>query len=142
VSWTGLERRWLMALIEAMIPPLPPRDDKAAVPAIDPVSATRGVEVLLGGMPGLQRLALRFAVWLVSWVGPLFIGQLPTFRRLSSGDRDRVLVRMGGSDNFVIREMVVLLKLVAGLVRELDPAFGPALGWGVGEPVRIEGAEL
>lgn len=142
MSWTGLERRWLSALIEAMIPPLPPRDGKAAVPEADAAALGRGIEVLLRGMPGLQRLALRFAVWLVSWIGPLFIGQLPTFGRLCTADRDRVLVRMGGSGNFVVREMVVLLKLVAGLVRELDPSFGPALGWGIGEPVRIEEAEL
>lgn len=142
MSWTGLERRWLMALIEAMIPPLPEREGKAAVPAPGGRAVGHGIEVLLGGMPGLQRLALRFAVWLVSWIGPLFIGQVPTFRRLGPADRDRVLVRMGGSDNFLIREMVVLLKLVAGLVRELDPAFGPALGWGVGDPIRIEEAEL
>ena len=70
------------------------------------------------------------------------MGQAPTFRRLGGEHRDEVLVRMGSSDSFVIREMVVLLKLVAGLVRELDPAFGPALGWGVGDPVRIEEAEL
>lgn len=142
MSWTGFERRWLMALIEAMIPPLPPRDGKAAVPAADAAAVGRGMEILLGGMPALQRLALRFAVWLVSWVGPLFIGRAPTFRRLSTSDRDRVLVCMGGSDNFVVREMVVLLKLVAGLVRELDPPFGAALGWGIGDPVRIEEAEL
>jgi len=142
VIWTGLERRWLMALIVAMIPPLPARDGKAAVPAPDVAAVGRGMDLLLNGMPALQRLALRFAVWLVVWLGPLFVGQLPTFRRLSPDLRDQVLSRMGGSDNFVVREMVVLLKLVAGLVRELDPAFGPALGWGEGAPVRIAEAEL
>lgn len=142
MSWTGLERRWLVALIEAMIPPLPAREGGGAVPAADPAALDLGLGLLLSGMPALQRLALRFAVWLVSWVGPLFVGQMPTFSRLSHDHRDQVLVRMGGSDSFVIREMVVLIKLVAGLVRELDPAFGPALGWGVGEPVRIPEAEL
>jgi len=142
VSWTGLERRWLATLVEAMIPPLPAREGTGAVPPADPASLDRGLDLLLGGMPALQRLALRFAVWLVSWIGPLFVGQAPTFRRLGGEHRDEVLVRMGSSDSFVIREMVVLLKLVAGLVRELDPAFGPALGWGVGDPVRIEEAEL
>ena len=112
------------------------------MPAADPAALALGLDLLLAGMPGLQRLALRFAVWLVSWAGPLFVGQLPTFRRLTHDQRDQVLVRMGSSDNFVIREMVVLLKLVAGLVREMDPAFGPALGWGIGEPVRIPEAEL
>ena len=142
MSWTGMERRWLTALIEAMIPPLPAGEGRGAVPAADPVVVARGLDLLLAGMPGLQRLALRFAVWLVSWIGPLFVGRMPTFRRLSHEHRDQVLVRMGGSDNFVVREMVVLVKLVAGLVRELDPSFGRALGWGVGEPVRIEEAEL
>jgi len=133
VSWTGLERGWLAALVEAMIPPLP------SVPAPEPRRLAEGLAALLDGMPGLQRLALRFAVWLVCWLGPLAARRLPPFTRLGADDRDRVLTVLGGSDNFLLRELVVLLKLVAGLVRELDPGFRQALGWGEGEPVCIPG---
>ena len=139
MSWAGFERRWLASMVEALIPPLPATDGSVAVPA--PTSLDDGIGELLGGMPSLQKLALRFAVWLLAWAGPLFIGRLPTFGRLSPDDRDRVLARMGGSDNYLVREMVVLLKLVAGLVLELDPSFGKALGWGEGEPVRIREIE-
>jgi len=139
VSWTGFERRWLESLVRAVIPPLAATGGSAAVPP--PNALDDGIVRLLGGMPSLQKLALRFAVWLLAWAGPLFIGRLPTFRRLSPEDRDRVLVRMGSSDNYLVREMVVLLKLVAGLVLELDPAFGKALGWGEGEPVRVREIE-
>jgi len=135
VSWAGFERRWLASMVESMIPPLPAADGRGAVPAAAGLDA--GIGRLLDGMPSLQRLALRFAVWLLAWIGPLFVGRLPTFCRLSPDDRDRVLVRMGGSDSYLVREMVVLIKLVSGLVLELDPAFGKALGWGEGDPVRI-----
>lgn len=126
-------------MVEAMIPPLPATEGRPAVPA--PEGLDDGIRQLLDGMPPLQKLALRFAVWLVAWIGPLYAGRLPTFQRLSSGDRDRALSRMGRSDLFVVREMVVLVKLVAGLVRELDPGFGKALGWGEGAPVRIHEIE-
>lgn len=92
-------------------------------------------------MPWIQGVALRFAVWLVCLLGPLSLRQLPPFTRLSVRDRDRALARLGASDLFVVREMVVLIKLVAALVRELSPSFRRALGWGGGRPVRIPGAE-
>ena len=139
MSWARFERRWLASMVEAVVPPLAATDGSAGVPAS--TGLDDGIGKLLVGMPSLQKLALRFAVWLLAWVGPLFIGRLPTFRRLSPDARDRVLVRMGGSDNYLVREMVVLLKLVAGLVLELDPAFGKALGWGEGETVRIREIE-
>jgi hypothetical protein len=139
VSWTALERAWLATLVDAMIPALPAGEGRAAVPAAKADRLRDDLAQLLDGMPGLQRLALRLAVWLVAWLGPLAVGRLPTFRRLAPADRDRVLTRLGTSDLYLVREMVVLLKLVAGLVRELDPGFRRALGWGEGEPICVPG---
>jgi len=113
-------------------PPLPADED--ADPALE-----RGLEQLRGAMPGLQRVALRFAVWLVCVLGPLSQRRLPPFTRLSATERDRALARLGASDLYVVREMVVLIKLVAALARELSPGFRAALGWGAGRPVRIPG---
>ncbi len=137
MSWTGFERRWLRAMVRAALP-APPElagdvDDAAVLEA--------GLEQLRDSMPRIQRIALRFAVWLVCLLGPLGLRRLPPFTRLTQDDRDRALARLGASDNFVIREMVVLIKLVAALVRELSPAFRGALGWGSGTPVRIPEVE-
>ncbi len=137
MSWTGMERRWLRAMVRAALPAPPGLDED-----VDDASLLEsGLERLRGSMPGIQQIALRFAVWLVCLLGPLSLRRLPPFTRLSADDRDRALARLGGSDNFVVREMVVLIKLVAALVRELSPAFRGALGWGVGDPVRIPEVE-
>ncbi len=139
LPWTRGERRWLAGVITAMIPPLPAGDDRPEVPAPDPAGLHPAVGRVLTGMPGIQRVALRAAVWLVVLAGPWVAGRpLRTFPALSADDRDRALARLGGSDAFLIREMVVLLKLAAGFVREQDPAFRAALGWGIGDPVRVE----
>jgi hypothetical protein len=134
MSWTALERRWLTALVCAVLPPPGGHAD-------DPEALAEPLERLRRGMPPLQRLALRFAVWLVSLLAPLGEGRLPPFTRLDDGARDRALGRLAASDNFVVREMVVLIKLAAALARELDPAFRDAVGWGRGRPVRIDEAE-
>jgi hypothetical protein len=137
VSWTSMERRWLRAMVRAVLPAPP----GLAAAEDDAPTLERGLEQLRGSMPWIQRVALRFGVWLVCLLGPLSLRQLPPFTRLSADDRDRALVRLGGSDLFVVREMVVLIKLVAALVRELSPSFRGALGWGGGRPVRIPGME-
>lgn len=137
MSWTGFERRWLRAMVRSALPAPP-----GLAEDVDDASLLEsGLDHLRGSMPGIQRVALRFAVWLVCVLGPLSLRRLPPFTRLSVDERDRALAHLGGSDNFVVREMVVLIKLVAALVRELSPAFRRALGWGTGEPVRIPEVE-
>jgi hypothetical protein len=138
LPWTRGERRWLGTVITAMIPPLPAGEGRPAVPATELVMLQQGLGRVLRGMPWIQQVALRAALWLVMIGGPWSIGRpLRTFAGLAADDRDRVLVRLGSSDAFLIREMVVLLKLAAGFVREQDPAFRAALGWGVGRPVQV-----
>lgn len=137
MSWTGFERRWLRAMVRSALPAPPDLDED-----VDDASLLEdGLEHLRRRMPGIQRIALRFAVWLVCVLGPLSLRRAPPFTRLSADDRDRALARLGASDSFVVREMVALIKLVAALVRELSPAFRRALGWGVGAPVRIPEVE-
>ncbi|MDP7113793.1 MAG: hypothetical protein QGH45_17625 [Myxococcota bacterium] len=132
-----MERRWLRAMVRASLPATPALDAGED----DTATLEHGLDQLRSAMPWIQGVALRFAVWLVCLLGPLGLRKLPPFTRLSAHDRDRALARLGASDLFVVREMVVLIKLVAALVRELSPSFRLALGWGGGRPVRIPGAE-
>lgn len=133
MSWTRVERRWLRAMVRSALPaPRGLEEDLDGASQLE-----QGLQQLRGSMPGIQRIALRFAVWLVTLLGPLCLRRLPPFTRLSGEERDRALTRLGASDSFVVREMVVLIKLVAALVRELSPAYRRALGWGSGSPVRF-----
>ena len=113
-------------IVEVTIPGPAPRDLQA------------DLEVVLRGMPALQRQAVRAAVWMVAVDGVRSAGKRH-ISALSDDEADALVARLGGSDLYAVREMVTLLKLVAGFVRELDPGFREAVGWGRGAPVQVEG---
>lgn len=143
MNWSAMERSWLVAIAEAMFPPQPApageEGEGTAVPEPGGRDLERQLEELRRGLPGLQRLGLRFAVALVIALGPRAVGSWRPFCRLSLEQRGRALATLGASDRFVVREMAVLLKMMVAMARELDPAFRQALGWGRGKPVQVKG---
>ncbi len=130
-TWTALERRWLRQIAVAMVP--------GGGGGIEAAGLEEALERLRRGMPPLQRLALRAGVWMVALGAGPRVGRWRGFGALDAGQRDRALAALGTSDRFLVRELVVLLKLAAALAWETDPAFRRGLGWGEGRPVRIEG---
>ncbi len=137
MHWTAMERRWLVAIAEAMFPESAPAgEEEGAEP--EGRALERQLEELRRGLPGLQRLGLRFAVALVVALGPRAVGSWRPFNRQPVEQRGRALAALGASDRFVVREMAVLLKMMVAMARELDPAFREGLGWGRGEPVQVK----
>lgn len=74
------------------------------------------------------RLAFPAAVFAAAWLSPLLIGRLPPFTRLSAEDREAALAAMGRSDLYLLRQLLLLLKLVAGLCYGADARVRAAVG--------------
>ena len=77
----------------------------------------------------LIRNGLRLAIFTATWVAPLLIGTRPPLRRLSLDERERALEAMSSSSNGLLRQLVVLLKLVAALFYGADRRVREAIGY-------------
>ena len=111
----SFEKRWLLRICDAVLP----ADGH-------PTLAIGARDVPLGGLvddlyrsaPTHFLLGLRLATWVVTCLGPALTGRLRTFGGLSSDDRAAVLAELAESRIYVLREIPMLLKMVA------------CLGWG------------
>ena len=77
----------------------------------------------------LIRNALRLAVFTATWIAPMLVGRRPPLARLSLDERERALEAMAASSNGLLRQLVVLLKLVAALCYGGDPRVREAIGY-------------
>ena len=110
----GFEKRWLLRIFDAV---LPPGHGTLEIGARD-VPLEGLIDDLFEVAPGQFSLGLRAATWVVTLFGPLLAGRLRTFGGLSREDRAAVLARLSTSRFYVLREIPMLLKMVA------------CLGWG------------
>lgn len=78
--------------------------------------------------PTPLRLALRAALWTAVWVAPLLCGRLRPFLFMTVEERGLALAAMGRSRFYLIRQMLLVLKLVAGLHYGADPRVRKILG--------------
>ena len=78
------------------------------------------------------RTALRAAILAATWIAPALIRRRPPLGRLSLDERERALEAMAASSNVLLRQLVVLLKLVAALCYGADARVREAIGY-VGE---------
>lgn len=83
--------------------------------------------------PPLIRTGLRIAIASATWLAPVLVAKVPPLARLSVDDRERALEAMGTSRVGLLRQLVVLLKLVAALAYGADARVRDAIGYG-GEP--------
>src|ERR1041385_7942329 len=65
--------------------------------------------------PWTLRLALRAALWAATWLAPCLIGRLPPLRRLAPEERETALDALASSRVYLLRQMVLMLKLTASL---------------------------
>ena len=75
------------------------------------------------------RTAVRIAFLAATWIAPLLVRRRPPLRRLSLDDRERALEAMASSSNALLRQLVVLLKLLAALCYGGDPRVRDAIGY-------------
>lgn len=71
---------------------------------------------------------LRAGIWLVTLAGPLLVGRLRRFGALSIDERAAVLQAMTESRFYLVREIPMLLKMVAGLGYAAFPEVQRAAG--------------
>ncbi len=128
--WTRHEREWLRRIIETILPQPDPEKNELSV-------TDRHLLVVLHAMPSLQAALLRGTLWLVLVWGGLAAGGLRPFACLDGPSRERAIDRLSSSRWYLVREMLVFLKLFACLVRELDPGFRVQVGWGEGQVVQF-----
>ena len=76
----------------------------------------------------------RAAVVTAVWAAPLLIRRLPPLTRLDRSARERALTALGASRFALLRQMLTLLKTVAGLCYGADPRVRQAIGYPRREP--------
>lgn len=79
--------------------------------------------------PALIRTVLPIAIVCCTWVAPLLAGKVPPLGRLSRDDRERALEAMARSRVGILRQLIVLLKLVAAMSYGADPGVREAIGY-------------
>ena len=108
----AFERRWLLRIFDAVYPrqtPGGPASGAADVPL-------EGLITDLGShAPFDFMLGLRAATWVVTLFGPLLVGRLRRFGSLPVSERGEVLEGLAHSRLYLLREIPMLLKMVASL---------------------------
>jgi hypothetical protein len=105
------ERRWLVRLLESVLPRVP---EALPLGAAD-VPMGRFVDELLARVPLQAVLGLRAGLWLVLLSPPFVVGRWRSFLGLGDGERVELLDRLRRSDRYLVRESALLFKLVGCL---------------------------
>lgn len=112
MTFLSFERRWACTIFVALYPPdaHPLFSD-----GMTEAHADRAVEEALTKWPLPGLLALRAAVWVLTFA-PLFaVGRPRLLGGLAPEDRTRVLAKLYESPVFLVRNFVVLVKTLAGI---------------------------
>jgi len=106
------ERRWLLRIFDAIYP-------AGTVDGLRLGASDVPLEGLLEDMvkraPFDFVLGLRAGAWVVTLFGPLLAGRLRSFAGLSVTERGEVLESLAHSRLYLLREIPMLLKMVASL---------------------------
>lgn len=117
IPWTRAEERWRGALMAAMIPAAPPHGGLGSVP-LEGFWASYQLAA-----PPLLRFGLRATVVLLTVLAPLLLlGKPHLFPSLSPDNRDRLLERAASSRFYLVRQLVMTLKVLATFAFLRDPA--------------------
>ena len=99
--------------------------------------------VLTAGLPGTfaefhgaadarMRASVRLALLAATWIAPLLIHRVPPIGRHERAVRELALEAMAGSRHLVLRQLLVLLKILAGMAYGSSPEVRERLGYGRG----------
>ncbi len=136
---TRLEEAWALDLLAAFAPPANegPNAQLSALPGeVDYLKTLRRMRAL---STPLAAFGLRAAVWLLAWA-PLWLdGRWLTSSRLQLSERCGLLRRLLAHKSFAVRELSLLLKLVASMALLGAPTVRARSGYDNVEPrVRAE----
>lgn len=121
---TPTERRWVGALLEALLPA--GADPRLPLGARD-VEMVGRLEAMLAANPPHAAWGTRMAVALLQVLPPFLTGDLAMFRALPPRKREEVLKRCAESPVYVLREVFALVKTMALMVYFDDPRTVEAL---------------
>jgi hypothetical protein len=99
----AFERRWLALVFACVIPP----SREAPMDAF--------IDDLIRHAPPRVILGARLCLWLLLFSPPFVIGRFATWLSLDDGERLAVLERLRQSDNYVLRELPLLFKMLGAL---------------------------
>ena len=126
---TGIERKWLEAIMESLIPP--GTVESISLSAADTKSAEI-LEEMLCYLPAFTGLGLRASIVFIEFMGPLFgLRRAARFSGLSAEQREQCLARMSKHDSYFVRQMVLLHKATACLGWGADGRVRDGLGYGL-----------
>ncbi|HEX7477673.1 MAG TPA: hypothetical protein VF331_07690 [Polyangiales bacterium] len=111
---TRLEEAWTVDLLTAFAPPTEPTDQRLGpLPGeVDYLQTYRRMRRL---STPLAAFGLRAAVWLLAWAPLWQRGRARTFSGLQLTERSQLLGQLLVHRNFAVRELALLLKLVAAM---------------------------
>lgn len=108
----AFERRWMVAIFEAVLP-------SGVVPSVSlgpaDLPMARFADEVVRVAPTRQAIGFRAAAWILALLGPALTGRPRRFMALDPADRAAVLDRLSRSRVFVLRELPVLFKMLAML---------------------------
>lgn len=111
----AFEKRWLLRICDAVLPTASHRDLEIGANTL-PLAGF--LDDLYRSAPTQFLLGVRLATWVVTCLGPALTGRFRTFGALSREERATVLATLAESRLYVLREIPMLLKMIA------------CLGWG------------
>ncbi|MBI2378324.1 MAG: hypothetical protein HYV07_30270 [Deltaproteobacteria bacterium] len=109
----SFETGWLAELLAAMIPSIEGESRPSLPEVLDEIAADGFFEQLGERAPFLFGLGLRLAIWTLFWAPVAFGGRLRSFRALEPGEKNRVLEAANEHPAYVVRQLVIIIKLVA-----------------------------
>ena len=113
---TKTERTWCITAFDTIYPGV---DEGTAMPRAEVDQYVRDVCTTV---PFKAFLGLRIATWLVA-LAPLFVlGRLATIRGLARAEREKLVARLASSRIYTIRQLVMILKAVGGMLYAARPA--------------------
>jgi hypothetical protein len=117
IPWSAADRRWRDALLAAVIP----RIDPEGLPGLEDLDPGRFFGELDRAAPPLLRFGFRAAVWVLTFSPIFLLGKPRRFGALPPSDRDLLLGRAASSRLYLLRQLVLALKLVACFAYFQDP---------------------
>lgn len=118
-GWLPFEKRWLLLLLQSVLP---------GTPGMGTIDLAPFWPMLHASAPPLLRFGLRASVWLLTWLPVLTPGAWRPFFLLGEEGRDLYLCRTLESRVFLLRELVQTLKIVSCFALFRDPQARAALG--------------
>ena len=125
----SFERRWLLSIFRSILPNEPPAEH--VQDAADDLFMSRFLENFFSEAPNQVRWGVRLAAWFITFYPICWRLKCRTFHRLSAQDRQACLMSLGRNRFYMIREIPMLLKIVATMgifaLPEQQTRFGAVL---------------